>query len=203
MVNNAPSCSCLPEFLGSPPGCRPECVSNSECPSQFACINRKCENPCRGSCSSNADCYVLNHTPMCSCTNGYSGDAFVQCVPFEPPRDPSLSQITPCDPSPCGANAICRVQNNAGSCSCLPEYIGNPYDGCRPECTVNTDCSANLACIRSKCQDPCPGTCGTNAECQVVSHLPNCVCLPGYSGNPFQYCNREIAPGKFLLVYIY
>ena len=96
---------------------------------------------------------------------------------------------TPCIPSPCGSNAVCREQNGAGSCVCLPDYVGNPYEGCRPECVLNTDCSSNRACIRNKCQDPCPGTCGQNADCQVVNHLPSCTCRPGYTGDPFRFCN--------------
>lgn len=96
---------------------------------------------------------------------------------------------TPCIPSPCGFNAVCREQNGAGSCTCQQDYIGNPYEGCRPECTMNSDCTADRACIRSKCQNPCPGFCGYNAICQVVNHAPLCVCQPGYSGNPFISCN--------------
>lgn len=105
-----------------------------------------------------------------------------------PLDEPDVPQ-TPCIPSPCGTNAMCREQNGAGSCICLPEYIGNPYEGCRPECTLNSDCSASLACIRSKCQNPCPGACGRNAQCQVVAHLPLCTCVVGYTGDPFSYCN--------------
>jgi len=74
----------------------------------------------------------------------------------------------PCNPSPCGANAVCKERNGAGSCTCLPEYSGDPYTGCRPECVLNTDCSKARACVRNKCVDPCPGTCGLNAECRVV-----------------------------------
>lgn len=96
---------------------------------------------------------------------------------------------TPCIPSPCGTNAICKEQNGAGSCSCLPEYIGNPYEGCRPECVLNSDCPASYACIQNKCRDPCPGTCGLNAECHVVNHLAACTCNVGYTGNPFSFCN--------------
>lgn len=110
---------------------------------------------------------------------------------------------TPCTPSPCGANAQCREQNGAGACSCLPEYIGNPYEGCRPECVLNSDCPSNRACIRNKCQDPCPGTCGQNADCQVVNHLPSCTCISGFTGDPFRYCNpippeRKITPKLIL-----
>lgn len=104
-------------------------------------------------------------------------------------------QTNPCDPSPCGANAVCKQQNNAGACLCLPNYIGNPYEGCRPECILNSDCPPNLACIQSQCKDPCPGTCGINAVCEVVKNLPACTCLPGYNGDPFRYCTLVIKDG--------
>lgn len=94
----------------------------------------------------------------------------------------------PCNPSPCGGNAFCKERNGAGSCACLPEYFGDPYTGCRPECVTNSDCSRDHACINNKCKDPCPGACGLNADCRVVNHAPTCVCLPGYEGNPTLSC---------------
>lgn len=97
----------------------------------------------------------------------------------------------PCNPSPCGANAICKERNGAGSCTCAPEYFGDPYVGCRPECVMNSDCPRTRACINNKCQDPCPGTCGVNAECHVVNHAPSCVCLTGFIGNPFTECRPQ------------
>jgi hypothetical protein len=113
------------------------------------------------------------------------GIKYILAVPPLPQERP-----TPCVPSPCGSNAVCREQNGAGSCTCLPDYMGNPYEGCRPECVLNSDCAPNLACVRNKCQDPCPGTCGQNADCQVVNHLPSCTCRPGYTGDPFRFCNN-------------
>lgn len=95
----------------------------------------------------------------------------------------------PCNPSPCGANAECRERQGAGSCACLPEYFGDPYTGCRPECVTNSDCTRDKACVNNKCKDPCPGTCGINAECSVPNHAPSCSCLPGYTGNPFTSCH--------------
>lgn len=74
-------CSCLPEFVGVAPACRPECTANSECPLDKACINRKCSDPCPGVCGLNADCRVRNHSPLCSCRPGMTGDAFVRCSP--------------------------------------------------------------------------------------------------------------------------
>lgn len=98
------------------------------------------------------------------------------------------AQLRPCSPNPCGLNAICQERNNAGSCSCLVGYFGNPYEGCRPECVVNSDCSENLACVNNKCQDPCTGLCGTNARCHVLNHIPNCACITGYTGDPYDNC---------------
>lgn len=30
-------------------------------------------------CGVNAQCQVVNHNPICSCYNGYTGDPFVRC----------------------------------------------------------------------------------------------------------------------------
>ena len=105
--------------------------------------------------------------------------------------DYPVEKVTPCQPSPCGANAVCREQNGAGSCSCLPDYKGNPYESCRPECTSNTDCVPTKSCVRFKCEDPCIGLCGQNADCQVIHHSPSCSCRFGYIGDPFTFCRPE------------
>lgn len=92
--------------------------------------------------------------------------------------------IDPCQSQPCGSNAECRN----GVCYCLPEYQGDPYQGCRPECVLNMECPKNKACIRNHCQDPCPGVCGQNAICSVLDHIPICSCQPGTAGNAFIQC---------------
>lgn len=99
-----------------------------------------------------------------------------------------LDQLNPCVPSPCGHNAVCRESNGAGSCQCIENYFGNPYEGCRPECVMNADCPTNKACVQNKCIDPCPGTCAVNAECHVINHLPSCTCYPQYTGDATRYC---------------
>lgn len=106
-----------------------------------------------------------------------------------PPVEENES-LNPCEPSPCGANAICKERNGVGSCLCLPEYFGDPYTGCRPECVQNSQCDQSKACINNKCKDPCPGVCGINAVCTVRNHAPNCFCDNGYTGNPSVSCNR-------------
>ena len=321
----------MPEMIGSPPNCRPECVVNSDCSQELACISRKCQDPCPGLCGINAYCRVRNHVPICVCNQGYQGDPFSRCnritskhwqcgtkhasnilfnqpplggqrslilatrllvaptlcamketrrrpvrvclvfketltlsasqsarstksvrptwlasdksvrilvlefVAHTPhalsttttpsanvtlamreipspiatekqhvsncmnflsfnlnlPVPPRVEPIDPCNPSPCGSNAVCNRQRNAGSCQCIPEYFGDPYVACRPECVVHSDCPSNKACQRNKCIDPCPGTCGINAQCQVRSHSPTCTCIPNYIGDPFTACRLK------------
>lgn len=189
-IGEAPSCSCLESYIGRPPNCRPECVTSSDCSSNLACLNQKCVDPCPGRCGLNAECRVVSHAVQCVCVVGYSGDPFIQCNP-EVERDVT-EILTPCSPSPCGPNAVCKERNGAGSCTCFPDYHGNPYEGCRPECLLNSDCPSNRACLQQKCQDPCPGTCGQNAECQVVNHLPTCNCIYGYTGDPYRLCSKPV-----------
>lgn len=104
---------------------------------------------------------------------------------FEPPSDP-------CNPIPCGTNAICMERNGAGSCTCITGYHGDPYIGCRPECMRNNDCPHDKACLGMKCRNPCPGSCGLNAECEVINHIPQCFCPPEYTGNPVQLCKKSM-----------
>lgn len=94
---------------------------------------------------------------------------------------------TPCKPSPCGPNSLCRPRGDESECSCLPDFIGSPPN-CRAECVSNNECPNHLACISQKCQDPCIGSCGANANCHVVSHTPMCSCMNGYTGDPFTQC---------------
>lgn len=220
-VNEQAVCSCLPTFIGSPPGCRPECVVSSECSLDKACSNQKCTDPCQGTCGINTICRVNNHSPICSCKNGYTGDPFIRCSPIPrkilscfvtkicdqwkhyhflaPPEVVHEEVRDPCYPSPCGPNSQCRNVNGIPSCSCLPTYIGAPPN-CRPECTINSECTSNKACIREKCNDPCPGSCGLYATCSVINHTPICTCTQGYVGDPFVSCHPAPPPRKKLLL---
>lgn len=212
--NGQAVCTCLPNYLGVPPACRPECTVSSECPLNRACINQKCVDPCPGTCGLNAKCEVINHSPICSCERDFTGDPFTRCYPLPrkfysclinkktflwinhilaPEPEKPLLVKNPCVPSPCGANAICQDIGGVPSCSCLAGYIGNP-PFCRPECSINSECQSNLACIQEKCTDPCPGSCGAGAICNVQNHIPVCSCLEGYTGDPFSNCFLKPLP---------
>lgn len=188
VYNHAAKCSCIPPYRGDPysTGCRPECILNADCPSHFSCINQYCRDPCPGVCGVNAECTVANHIPICSCSRGFNGDPFSGCRKDNPvyiPPEPT----NPCDPSPCGPNSLCRVIDGRPACSCIAGYIGAPPQ-CRPECIVSSECDSQKACIRQKCGDPCPGTCGLNADCQVINHNPICSCPKNHIGDPFIQC---------------
>lgn len=214
VYDSRPVCSCIANYIGRPPNCRPECIVDSDCASNTACVCDKCKDPCVGTCGPNAQCYVVGHRPRCQCSQGFTGDPFAGCNKIVNSKSPFYPRVlvvhilnvllsafaivddflaylpppTPCQPTPCGINAICTERNGAGACKCLPEYRGDPYYECRPECSMNSDCPLNRACINSKCIDPCPGTCGENADCSVVNHSPKCSCYPGYIGNPLTTC---------------
>lgn len=200
----AGACICQEGYLGNPyESCRPECTINSDCPSNQACINSKCKDPCPGTCAPNADCAVINHLPVCSCKPEFTGNPFQYCnlIPLQRKSNDVVSNgfhllnflakpitsLNPCDPSPCGPNSQCRESNGQPVCSCLPSYIGSP-PGCRPECVVSSECSLDKACINQKCADPCPGTCGLNARCNVINHSPICSCKSEHTGDPFIRC---------------
>lgn len=178
--NGIAVCSCIRGYFGQPPNCRPECTSNPDCPSDKACLQLRCVNPCTGACGFNAECRVQAHNPQCRCLSGYFGDPYRGCQlpPPEPPRigpTPPPQPRNPCNPSPCGSNAKCTDRNGVGSCTCLPDFFGDPYTGCRPECVLNPDCPTTKACVRSHCTDPCStNLCGYNADCSVRNHFASC-----------------------------
>lgn len=96
----------------------------------------------------------------------------------------------PCNPSPCGPNSLCRQINGQAVCSCAPDFTGSPPT-CRPECVISSECSLTKACVNQKCIDPCPGSCGFNARCQVINHNPICTCADGFTGDPFVRCLQQ------------
>lgn len=105
-----------------------------------------------------------------------------------------VPKTDPCYPTPCAHNTVCKTVRGTAVCECIPGFLGNPVgEGCRPECTLSSDCSKNKACVNSKCVDPCPGVCGFGAQCQTVNHNPICSCPSAMVGNPFVECHPPVA----------
>jgi len=173
-INDQASCSCLSEMIGSPPNCRPECVSNSDCPNNKACLNRKCLDPCVGSCGSNAQCHVSNHVPICICPDSYTGNPFSNCYILE------QSKITLI-----GFKAqynirlvVIIVANHLQSADFHnANHILNFIETPTPKPTPGNPCI--------------PTPCGSNAVCKQNGNQASCECLRDYHGNPFIGCRPE------------
>lgn len=140
---NAPGnyvCSCPDGLVGDPisSGCRSpgECFTDSDCPSNAACDNARCTNPCENPniCGRNALCSVRAHSAVCKCPGNAKGDPQHECVIVEcsDNTDCDLSKscidskcIDPCSLSnSCGQNANCYVENHIGVCTCHPGTTG-------------------------------------------------------------------------------
>lgn len=82
--NGAGSCTCMQNYRGDPYiSCRPNCLSNSDCPRHKSCVNTKCVDPCIDNCGLNAECRVNFHSPVCYCLNGYTGNPTQICHKIE------------------------------------------------------------------------------------------------------------------------
>lgn len=97
-----------------------------------------------------------------------------------------------CRPNPCGPNSQCKDLKGMAACSCLPGFHGYPPN-CMDMCQDSDDCDFDKACIDKVCADPCEmNICGMNANCSVSNHSPICKCANGFTGNPFNGCQRSI-----------
>eukprot|EP00096_Caligus_rogercresseyi_P003584 TRINITY_DN1682_c0_g1_i1.p1 TRINITY_DN1682_c0_g1~~TRINITY_DN1682_c0_g1_i1.p1 ORF type:complete len:844 (-),score=166.73 TRINITY_DN1682_c0_g1_i1:574-3105(-) len=79
--NDRPVCTCSPGYRGDPliRCVRGECENDSECPSNMACYDFNCKDPCVDACGLNAECRALNHGAICSCRSGYVGNPLESC----------------------------------------------------------------------------------------------------------------------------
>ena len=111
-------------------------------------------------------------------------------IPIVPPYSPihilvkrtTRAPVNPCQPTPCGPNTICTV-NNVGNaiCNCVPGMIPKPdtITGCGPECVRDPDCQYGEVCLNQRCvekPDPCdPSPCGPGAVC-MTNNIGNAIC---------------------------
>lgn len=146
-----PVCSCRPGTSGNPyvecsayRDVQPECRVDADCPSQFACINKRCENPCSKSnvCTPEQTCTVLDSLPLrtviCRCPVDMITDSTGRCVPIAR-EQPGCQLDVDCSDSDkcirgtctlacrveqCGVNALCRSTSHRAICTCPPGYEG-------------------------------------------------------------------------------
>ena len=135
--NHRVFCTCPENFFGNAYSrCSPECTEHEQCSNRLTCNNLKCVDPCVEACGSNTNCRAENHTAICSCKKGYTGNPIEGCSP--------LRKEYLCHPNPCGIFAECTPGtdndgNNRPVCSCPPGFLGNPLVSCeKGECKENS-----------------------------------------------------------------
>ena len=84
VVDHSPFCSCPARTTGDARSeCKTlQCIENNDCDSGKSCVKNQCVDVCRldGVCGGNAQCTTINHTPLCSCAPGHTGDPTVGCT---------------------------------------------------------------------------------------------------------------------------
>lgn len=119
--------------------------------------------------------------------------------------------LNPCiESNPCARSAQCSAQNHRAACTCPSGLIGDPFVNCykepmsKVECSLDSDCSVDTACINKRCQNPCAESnpCAQNAECRISYHRPLCYCPPGWGGDPQNTCyKRKSTSTTFLYIF--
>jgi len=199
-------CHCLDNYVpddNTIEGCKPQCVSDFECGDDYSCKGQKCVRVCSpGACGLHATCDARNHRRICSCPDGFSGNAESACEKDFPAQraDPPAVAFDACSLGQCAENAECRndAHNNRAVCSCRRGYEGDATKNCRKlECITHSDCDRSEVCDESNvCVNPCvPASkyCGTGAVCSPKNHAPVCSCPTDYTGNPLVNCRRLTA----------
>ena len=110
-------CLCPPGTVGDAygDGCNqpPACFINTDCPSSAYCGEEnnlpKCRDVCEDfpPCGPNSECEAVNHGPVCTCIDGYEGDA-TDLVTGCRPQKISCRLNTDCPPSTICDGGLCR-----------------------------------------------------------------------------------------------
>ncbi|KAB7496769.1 hypothetical protein Anas_09923 [Armadillidium nasatum] len=185
------------------PPIKPICAAHEECPSDEACVNGFCKDPCQ--CGTNADCDIVDHHAVCTCKPGFEGDPEIVCHEIGCYGNDDCATTHACinanctpvcgpDNEPCGKEAICQGINHQPQCLCPPGLRGNPNTQCIAiGCASNDNCPDNLACVNERCEDPCGlNPCIDPARCNVENHIALCPCPPGFNGTLDKGCERII-----------
>lgn len=160
------------------------CRSDNDCEINENCVldsygRSECKNSCDGRtlCGRNAECTARQHNAICSCKEGFIGDAKTGCRRIECETDAQCSNDKMCDENmckiaclmghPCGQNALCSAENHKSVCYCQPGFSGDPL----------TRCSAIDFCRDAPC--------GPGAKCLNSKGSFQCSCSRGLVGDPY------------------
>lgn len=119
----------------------------------------------------NGNCVKIYREPAPQCTSS------IDCPNTDICRNGNC--ILACKLEVCGNNAQCVSQNHRATCTCPPNYEGNPYVDCSykvlmvpvDECYKHEDCPDDRICNNGRCVNPCQNrnACGNGALCYVQS----------------------------------
>lgn len=151
-----PRCSC------------PEChvgMANTACHPDPKCLSSRPRPNLPELCQSDNDCTT---TLACNVASG-------EC--YDPCKNPSFK---------CKDNKKCEVHHHRATCVCKKGFVVNERGEiyCAPEsteCTQDSQCPSNKACIDGLCENPCTASvkspCPPEKSCDVLNHQPVCICL--------------------------
>lgn len=158
-VLHRPRCSCPQCYVGMP---HLSCQPDPKCETAIPRPN----TPISG-CIYDADCA---HNLAC---NHATSECYDPCH--------SVTNTLACD-----ANKKCEVRQHRPMCVCKSGFIVSEAGEltCAPdrtECARDDECASNLACIHSRCQNPCivqkKPPCDSDKICDVLNHHPVCICM--------------------------
>ena len=196
--NGLAACTCRPGYQGKPPHCTSatsRCYIHQDCQPNEMCIQRQCTSSCNNHrCGRNAQCQVVNRTPVCSCPPGFLGDGYKDCVQdrFTAPYEELEERLRPecINDGECPRFLACIHQKCQNPC---PSVCGPSVENCyvndhKAVCNgIRINCPpGDLSCAPHRgaiggCQRT---NCGPNSECKDNNGQAVCSCLPGHTGTP-------------------
>ncbi|KAF5291111.1 hypothetical protein FQA39_LY14353 [Lamprigera yunnana] len=180
-----------------------ECLHDTQCASNLACIEGRCQNPCtsfkKAPCPPEKSCDVLNHRPICICMKDCSPSLSICLRDSGCPSTQACRAFRcedPCASANCPADTPCFVEDHRPICKfCPPGFMSDTKYGCLKAdnttddaCTRDADCTQAQSCIKGICVDLCANKCGKAAICQAQAHKVVCSCPTGYEGNASIEC---------------
>ena len=113
-----------------------ECRTDEECASNLGCMYNKCVNPCNigKPCGDGKTCEVMNHKPICICTEGCA-PAISICLNDDgcPVSQACISYqcVDPCSSHSCPGDTPCYVEDHKPLCKFCPNgFTVDPNHGC-------------------------------------------------------------------------
>lgn len=142
--HHRPTCVCKGGFVVNERGeiaCAPEiseCSRNDQCPSNRACIENVCQNPCtalkQSPCPPEKGCDVLNHKPVCICLKNCNPSLSICLRDNGCPAHQACRAFRcedPCATASCPENTPCYVEDHKPICKfCPPGFKSDSKYGC-------------------------------------------------------------------------